>query len=108
MPFRVNRTKSNNLPVYLNYRSGNTRTITVIRKLDGDLMVSGHGMHSPFINADRFPNMVVEDEGVYWQLCTVFPLFVMAEVAMFTEYKITAGHWPFSKQFSIRQWLEHC
>ena len=39
VPFRVNRTKSSNLPVYINYKSGRTRVITVVRKIDGDLVV---------------------------------------------------------------------
>ena len=39
VPFRVNRTKSSNLPVYLNYTSGRTRIITVVRKIDGDVVV---------------------------------------------------------------------
>ena len=40
IPFRVARTKSRNLPVYLDYKNGRTRVLTLIRKIDGNVVVS--------------------------------------------------------------------
>ncbi|XP_003389524.1 PREDICTED: 54S ribosomal protein img2, mitochondrial-like [Amphimedon queenslandica] len=34
--FFVRRTKTNNIPVYLDYKGGGTRTLTIVRKIDGD------------------------------------------------------------------------
>lgn len=39
VPFMVRRTKSNNLPVYLDYRNGRARILTIIRKIEGDPLV---------------------------------------------------------------------
>ena len=40
LPFRVIRSKNNNLPVYSDYRHGRTKVYTIVRKLEGDLLVS--------------------------------------------------------------------
>ena len=39
LPFRVKRSRMNNLLVYLDYRNGRSRIVTQIRKRDGDVMV---------------------------------------------------------------------
>jgi len=38
LPFQVERTTSNNLPVYTDYRNGRTRERTILRKIKGDEM----------------------------------------------------------------------
>ena len=41
LAFRVNRTiKGGYIPVYANYRNANTRVITTLRNIDGDVQVS--------------------------------------------------------------------
>jgi len=35
-PYRVNRTPSNNLPVYTDIRNGRTRILTLVRKVEGN------------------------------------------------------------------------
>ncbi|CDW82189.1 ribosomal protein [Stylonychia lemnae] len=37
LPFQVERTHSNNLPVYTDFRNGGMRKVTVVRKLFGDV-----------------------------------------------------------------------
>ena len=39
-PFLVNRSKTGNLPVYLDYKSGRTKVVTIVRKIEGDVSVS--------------------------------------------------------------------
>lgn len=46
IPFRVTRTKSRNLPVYLDYKNGQTRVLTLIRKIDGNVVVSHAASYS--------------------------------------------------------------
>lgn len=40
IPFRVVRSRFGNLPVYLDYKSGGNRVLTIIRKVEGDAVVS--------------------------------------------------------------------
>lgn len=40
----MNRSKTGNLPVYLDYRSGRTKVVTMIRKIEGDVSVSSVAM----------------------------------------------------------------
>ena len=40
IPFRVVRSRYRNLPVYLDYKSGGNRVLTIIRKIEGDATVS--------------------------------------------------------------------
>ena len=35
----MRRTKTNNIPVYLDYKNGKTRTLTIVRKIEGDVQV---------------------------------------------------------------------
>lgn len=44
IPFRVVRSRFGNLPVYLDYKSGGSRVLTIIRKVEGDAGVSGCGL----------------------------------------------------------------
>ena len=37
LPFEVERTHKGNLPVYTDIRSGGTRSLTVVRKITGDI-----------------------------------------------------------------------
>ena len=39
IPFRVVRSRYGNLPVYLDYKSGGSRVLTIIRKVEGDAEV---------------------------------------------------------------------
>uniref|UniRef100_A0A7S3ZCL9 Large ribosomal subunit protein mL49 n=1 Tax=Lotharella globosa TaxID=91324 RepID=A0A7S3ZCL9_9EUKA len=39
LAFKVERTKTNNLPVYLHYKKGRTRCVTVVKKYRGDVEV---------------------------------------------------------------------
>lgn len=41
IPFRVVRSRFGNLPVYLDYKSGGSRVLTIVRKVEGDAVVSG-------------------------------------------------------------------
>eukprot|EP00794_Sanderia_malayensis_P019993 gene19993-21953_t len=36
-PFQIRRSRTNNLPVYTDYKTGRTRIITQVRKVSGDL-----------------------------------------------------------------------
>ena len=40
LPYYVARSKTRNLPVYLDYKHGRTQTTTIVRKIDGDIAVS--------------------------------------------------------------------
>lgn len=42
IPFRVRRSRFCQLPVYTDYKSGRTRILTKISKIDGDIIVSYH------------------------------------------------------------------
>ncbi|KAG2377824.1 hypothetical protein C9374_008909 [Naegleria lovaniensis] len=37
LPFHVSRSAYGSLPVYLDYKNGRTKTITIVRKIKGDL-----------------------------------------------------------------------
>ncbi|CAI8011641.1 hypothetical protein GBAR_LOCUS7482, partial [Geodia barretti] len=39
IPFRVVRSRYGNLPVYLDYKSGGSRVLTIVRKVEGDAEV---------------------------------------------------------------------
>ena len=39
IPFRVVRSRYGNLPVYVDYKSGGSRVLTIIRKIEGDATV---------------------------------------------------------------------
>lgn len=41
IPFRVRRSRYQQLPVYSDYKNGRTRILTKISKIDGDIVVSG-------------------------------------------------------------------
>ena len=41
--FFVRRTKTNNTPAYLDYKAGGTRTLAIVRKIDGDTEVRVYG-----------------------------------------------------------------
>ena len=41
LPFFVSRSRTGNLPVYTDYKHGRKTVLTQIRKIDGDIMVSG-------------------------------------------------------------------
>ena len=43
IPFRVVRSKFGNLPVYLDYKSGGSRILTIVRKIEGDVEVRREG-----------------------------------------------------------------
>ena len=45
VPFNVRRSRSNNLPVYLDYKNGRARIITIIRNVEGNLEVSNGCIH---------------------------------------------------------------
>lgn len=37
LPFDIDRSRTNNLPVYVNYKAGGSKVVTIIRKVRGDL-----------------------------------------------------------------------
>mmetsp|Transcript_5005 Transcript_5005/g.7424 ORF Transcript_5005/g.7424 Transcript_5005/m.7424 type:complete len:148 (+) Transcript_5005:35-478(+) len=37
MPFWIKRTKSGSLPVYIDYKNGRSKTVTLLRRVEGDL-----------------------------------------------------------------------
>lgn len=59
IPFRVARTKSRNLPVYLDYKNGRTRVLTLIRKIDGNVVVS---------HIASYPVFTLEPRAHHWDL----------------------------------------
>ncbi|XP_011404806.1 PREDICTED: uncharacterized protein LOC100631663 isoform X1 [Amphimedon queenslandica] len=50
--FFVRRTKTNNIPAYLDYKGGGTRTLTIVRKIDGDTEVSNGGRRVQLFDAN--------------------------------------------------------
>uniref|UniRef100_A0A1X7TZ11 Uncharacterized protein n=1 Tax=Amphimedon queenslandica TaxID=400682 RepID=A0A1X7TZ11_AMPQE len=51
--FFVRRTKTSNIPAYLGYKGGRTRTLAIVRKIDGDTEVSnGPGRRVQLFDAD--------------------------------------------------------
>uniref|UniRef100_A0A1X7UKF3 Uncharacterized protein n=1 Tax=Amphimedon queenslandica TaxID=400682 RepID=A0A1X7UKF3_AMPQE len=48
----LRRTKTNNIPAYHNYKSGGTRTLTILKKIDGDTEVSIGGRRVQLFDAD--------------------------------------------------------
>uniref|UniRef100_A0A1X7UJM3 Uncharacterized protein n=1 Tax=Amphimedon queenslandica TaxID=400682 RepID=A0A1X7UJM3_AMPQE len=50
--FFVRRTKANKIPEYLHYKAGGTRTLTIVRKIDGDTEVSNGGRRVQLFDAD--------------------------------------------------------
>ncbi|RDD47378.1 39S ribosomal protein L49, mitochondrial [Trichoplax sp. H2] len=44
LPFRINRSKTNNIPVYSEIRKGRTLHLTIIRKIEGDLHAVKEGL----------------------------------------------------------------
>uniref|UniRef100_A0A1X7UKN5 Uncharacterized protein n=1 Tax=Amphimedon queenslandica TaxID=400682 RepID=A0A1X7UKN5_AMPQE len=51
-PFFVKRTKTNNIPAYFDYKGSRTRTLTIVRKIDGDTEVSNGGRRVQLFDAD--------------------------------------------------------
>uniref|UniRef100_A0A1X7ULE5 Uncharacterized protein n=1 Tax=Amphimedon queenslandica TaxID=400682 RepID=A0A1X7ULE5_AMPQE len=50
--FFVKRTKTNRIPEYLDYKGGLTRTLTIVKKIDGDTEVSNGGRRVQLFDAD--------------------------------------------------------
>uniref|UniRef100_A0A1X7TYN1 Uncharacterized protein n=1 Tax=Amphimedon queenslandica TaxID=400682 RepID=A0A1X7TYN1_AMPQE len=50
--FFVRRTKTSNIPGYVDYKCGGTRTLTIVRKIDGDTEVSNGGRRVQLFDAD--------------------------------------------------------
>uniref|UniRef100_A0A1X7UJM8 Uncharacterized protein n=1 Tax=Amphimedon queenslandica TaxID=400682 RepID=A0A1X7UJM8_AMPQE len=50
--FIVRRTKTNNIPAYLDYKSGGTRILTISEKINGDTEVSNGGRRVQLFDAD--------------------------------------------------------
>uniref|UniRef100_A0A1X7TYM5 Uncharacterized protein n=1 Tax=Amphimedon queenslandica TaxID=400682 RepID=A0A1X7TYM5_AMPQE len=50
--FFVRRIKNNNIPAYLNYKGIGTRTLTIVRKIDGYTEVSNGGRRVQLFDAD--------------------------------------------------------
>uniref|UniRef100_A0A1X7U7J6 Uncharacterized protein n=1 Tax=Amphimedon queenslandica TaxID=400682 RepID=A0A1X7U7J6_AMPQE len=51
-PFFVRRTKANNIPAYLDFKGVETRTLTIIRKIDGVTEVSNGGRRVQLFDFD--------------------------------------------------------
>uniref|UniRef100_A0A1X7UJQ7 Uncharacterized protein n=1 Tax=Amphimedon queenslandica TaxID=400682 RepID=A0A1X7UJQ7_AMPQE len=50
--FFVRRTKTSNVPAYHNYKGGETRALTIVRKIDGYTEASNGGRRVQLFDAD--------------------------------------------------------
>uniref|UniRef100_A0A1X7TUC1 Uncharacterized protein n=1 Tax=Amphimedon queenslandica TaxID=400682 RepID=A0A1X7TUC1_AMPQE len=50
--FFVRRTKTNNIPAYLDYKGGGTRMLTIVRNIDGETEVSNGGRRVQLFDFD--------------------------------------------------------
>jgi large subunit ribosomal protein L49 len=69
--FFVFRSKTNNLPVYTEFRCGRQRKFTIIRKVEGDLQVLAHEIRqilpkNTIVRVKETSSSVVI-EGLYWK-----------------------------------------
>eukprot|EP00118_Oscarella_pearsei_P028424 m.2111 g.2111 ORF g.2111 m.2111 type:complete len:125 (+) comp8313_c0_seq2:143-517(+) len=74
--FFVRRSKFNNLPVYTDFRHGRSKKITIIRKVEGDLLKLADCVHEILPEGAKVSvnnvtsSVIVEGRTVYWKQVT--------------------------------------